>query len=766
LNRLLLQNKIHRLNVPFEKAANLEKELKEKRGDQEETPAVIKGRNPADISTSREGVPGPRWTSAGNLASFRALHQNTRVQPKIRKGPASDPYEQEADVMAEQALQGKAAGARPAAVQPRIQRQAADVNTEPASAPEAAPATAPSLTETQTDAKPTGPSNGLLVEDGSKELTAGQMTKSEFLGRLHTAVSAAAESALAGTIWSVAGCPWIDHWFGYYSGRDAQSIERAIQRYTGSAGVASAADYIPVICTRVRSAIESWRTSGETKGAPEEVPADLPDTAPSSGEGGPSAKGPLSFKTYEGKPAKSADPATVQARLDSGSPLDSGIRSQMETAFGQDFTGVRVHTDAGAGNLSQELGARAFTVGKDIAFSPGEYMPGTLIGDALLAHELAHVVQQKGSDIKASTQSGETDTSVYEDEADTAAAGAVTSIRGGMKNGIASIAHNAIPRIKSGLRLQRCRKKEKPSPTPEIPLTEEAVGKRVVDTMEAVNAGATGPDRGIHYAHNYKSDYPGRWNEDYWHGYANPAYFERIGHMDWRLKPGVSASAGIKAWIGGLTIAECLSAVVAIQTDTVRASIGDEKFDNLFGSADKDVPESQRLRVRAGWKNASIEKLVVPANSGEGTIGHRPAKVGERYYFYNHPKYLLKHLGGAWQGENSIYAGEENGVQIWEGLGASHMTEDAMLDKMVEKYNIARTARDLEVLNGTFGDEAHWPAIYKEGSGNFPDQINKQQLLSEPEYTITIPASAAGTRKGGFVASLGRKIDLDAVKKL
>ena len=68
----------------------------------------------------------------------------------------------------------------------------------------------------------------------------------------------------------------------------------------------------------------------------------------------------------------------------------------MSAAFGYDFSGVRVHTDAKAGELSSQLNARAFTIGSDVAFAGGEYQPGTLIGDALIAHELAHVVQQGG----------------------------------------------------------------------------------------------------------------------------------------------------------------------------------------------------------------------------------------------------------------------------------------------------------------------------------------------------------------------------------
>jgi uncharacterized protein DUF4157 len=61
-----------------------------------------------------------------------------------------------------------------------------------------------------------------------------------------------------------------------------------------------------------------------------------------------------------------------------------------------DLGDVRVHTDDSAGRSAQQLGARAFTVGAHVVFSPGSYAPGSAAGRDLLAHELTHVVQQRG----------------------------------------------------------------------------------------------------------------------------------------------------------------------------------------------------------------------------------------------------------------------------------------------------------------------------------------------------------------------------------
>jgi len=82
-----------------------------------------------------------------------------------------------------------------------------------------------------------------------------------------------------------------------------------------------------------------------------------------------------------------------------GQNLDPGVRRQMESSFGANFSGVRVHTDGQADSLSRTLNARAFTTGQDIFFRQGAYEPGSSVGRELLAHELTHVVQQNGKSV-------------------------------------------------------------------------------------------------------------------------------------------------------------------------------------------------------------------------------------------------------------------------------------------------------------------------------------------------------------------------------
>jgi hypothetical protein len=81
----------------------------------------------------------------------------------------------------------------------------------------------------------------------------------------------------------------------------------------------------------------------------------------------------------------------------SGRALDPATRGAMEQSFGADFTGVHVHTGAAAAHAAKSLSAHAFTIGSDIAFGAGRYLPGTSSGMSLIAHELAHVIQQRGT---------------------------------------------------------------------------------------------------------------------------------------------------------------------------------------------------------------------------------------------------------------------------------------------------------------------------------------------------------------------------------
>ncbi len=99
---------------------------------------------------------------------------------------------------------------------------------------------------------------------------------------------------------------------------------------------------------------------------------------------------------------------TIGQKKGRGAKLPDKTRSEMETAFGKDLSEVNIHTDSDSVEMNQELGAQAFTTGKDVFFNAGKFNPETSNGKRLLAHELTHVVQQNGNMIQK--QSGSTTT--------------------------------------------------------------------------------------------------------------------------------------------------------------------------------------------------------------------------------------------------------------------------------------------------------------------------------------------------------------------
>jgi Domain of unknown function (DUF4157) len=82
-----------------------------------------------------------------------------------------------------------------------------------------------------------------------------------------------------------------------------------------------------------------------------------------------------------------------------GSQLEPATRARLGEGLGESLDDVRVHTGDVANGLARAVSAKAFATGTDVYFAHGEYRPGSSAGDRLLAHEVSHVVQQRGADM-------------------------------------------------------------------------------------------------------------------------------------------------------------------------------------------------------------------------------------------------------------------------------------------------------------------------------------------------------------------------------
>jgi Domain of unknown function (DUF4157) len=136
------------------------------------------------------------------------------------------------------------------------------------------------------------------------------------------------------------------------------------------------------------------RTFAQKQSPPQQVPA-LNRTGQAAGERAHSQRS-------EANNAREnvALPITHEVLPSPGQPLDPATRDTMEMRFKHDFTRVRVHADDGAETAAHAIGANAFTLGHHLYFAAGRYEPATPRGVRLLAHELAHVMQQARTGVR------------------------------------------------------------------------------------------------------------------------------------------------------------------------------------------------------------------------------------------------------------------------------------------------------------------------------------------------------------------------------
>jgi hypothetical protein len=114
----------------------------------------------------------------------------------------------------------------------------------------------------------------------------------------------------------------------------------------------------------------------------------------------------LADEAAAGEQEQQASPVHDVVGKGGGAPLDEGVRSSMESSFGQDFSDVRVHTDAQASKSAEAVGANAYTVGSDIVFRSGHFDAASPTGQRTIAHELSHVVQQRSGPVDGTEAPG------------------------------------------------------------------------------------------------------------------------------------------------------------------------------------------------------------------------------------------------------------------------------------------------------------------------------------------------------------------------
>ena len=275
---------------------------------------------------------------------------------------------------------------------------------------------------------------------GEEEEMLGGMPKAQFFTLLEDSICNAVDSQLVGTPYTALGCPWIRFWIDEYKDKPVAEIEQAIATY-GDYYPGDSEGMIYLITAEVKKAVDIWRKTGLVTGTPdfyEEIDCEM------------------SLQNKGDSPTGAHDPLAVRDRLGGGQAMSAQDQSRFSTAFGSSFSDVRIHTDSTAVQLSRQMGARAFTVGNHVAFNSGEYRPGSITGDALMAHELAHVQQQRGGETRGMQAKGGSTYDALEADADTAAVGVVGRLWGQAKEYTQGIGQRTGAALRTGLRLQGC----------------------------------------------------------------------------------------------------------------------------------------------------------------------------------------------------------------------------------------------------------------------------------------------------------------------
>jgi hypothetical protein len=265
---------------------------------------------------------------------------------------------------------------------------------------------------------------GPLVDDGAAT-EAGQLPVGAFLDRLRAELAAAIDTELADLGLSSRDCPYLDSSIDRYRSRPATELTAVVQRYAQPASL-TPDGMIAAIRARVVQGARAYRDRAAP--APSAAPTKLV-----AGAGTAAAPGPADT-----------------ARLGPGAPMPGGLRGRMERSYGTGLGHLRVHAGAEGAEVADRFGARAVTFGGHLAFATGELDRPGPERDVLVAHEVAHSLQQRDSG--GGPMEGTAALSpAYERDADRSAA--LVAIRT-MLGEDAAVA--PAPQLRGGLGLGRC----------------------------------------------------------------------------------------------------------------------------------------------------------------------------------------------------------------------------------------------------------------------------------------------------------------------
>lgn len=412
---------------------------------------AAKTAKPAPVRANRTGQDhastGPQvQVKESETTDPKHIHAGPEVQPKIKVGAADDPAEREADQVAQQVVQsyrptptamGEArSGPRgpsgniptmskaslmarlQAKWNPVAQREAAP-EIQPRTEEEVAPKEElkPSMEPSEVQASPLAPALQMQEEVQEKEEEA-QPKEEEVQSKEELNQTAAEESVQEKAApMEALGVQMAEEEEAQLEEDELQSREAEESVMEKAAPPEEAQPQVVVRSEEEEEAqMEAEELAPEVDMSPEPEVMKVAEQIQEEEE--EEAAQPSVQRQSNGKVNRSGGETSartereIRSRQGGGQALPDGVRDQMETGIGADFSDVRIHTDPAAAALNQQLGARAFAFGADVFFGEGEFNPGTPSGDFLIAHELAHTVQQGAAPKFLSKTSEESEESI------------------------------------------------------------------------------------------------------------------------------------------------------------------------------------------------------------------------------------------------------------------------------------------------------------------------------------------------------------------